>query len=210
MWHNEQASQAPSSQVLWILRHLPDLMAWVLQNQDGKDSTVMVVVMEYSTRHCSPPALLNKKYYSKWWALRWSIMRYFLERGLESQKKTMTQPALPVMQNAGVEHCFYIQWWHHLMVHEAPVPHGPCPFARQDPPKNWMTSKLWEVWGASLGLHNLTKSESPALPLCQRFLLCVKRIRESEPGQAFLVKSSARLGSTLVSWQWFFPGRNHL
>lgn len=143
-------------------------------------------------------------------------MRCLMERGLKSQEKTMTQPALPLVQRAVLEHCFPIQWWRHLMLHDVPVPWESCPLGSQYSPRNWLTSKLWEIWGASLDLTNLTESDRSELTLLQRFLQCPKDKRNRAWGGSSVRSlwgaggSSARLGSTLVSWPWFSPSRNHL
>lgn len=94
---------------------------------------------------------LHKQYYSKQRPLRLSIIRHFLERAPRKQKATTTQPLyLTHLWCTELQCGFWShgQGWHHCCSQGtlgAPARRSYCS-------KNWMTSKLLEIWRASLDL----------------------------------------------------------
>ena len=103
-------------------------------------------------------------------------MRCFLERALKSWKETVTQPVLLI---SDAKHCALRALISHsvltslgatgLLCPESPVCLG------QHCPKDWIKSKLWEIWGDTLDLlHNFTKSESQTPELIFQRFLCAK------------------------------------
>lgn len=144
---------------------------------------------------------LHKQYYSKQWALRLSVMRHFLERALRKQKEIMTQSLYlihPDTKNCSCWFWSHRQDWHHCGSQVTLVSLKCCSSQRWYCLKNWMTSRLQEIWIDQI----CTKSDRQDNGSLASTSLCTfKEWGENQLGQAVLSKvTSGMMERILGPW----------